>query len=113
MKRGIKYVISVTLITVFVLAIGGVLWSLEPPPLVLQHESPNPSETESSNPPESDWRRGATDAVIRIDVYVDWGCSSCVEGEFVVSQVIRYYYAQLAFTILTRQQNISWQSPGR
>ena len=52
MKRGMSYVFSVALITLPVLAIGGYLWSTEPPPVELQPEttatsSNNPSGTET------------------------------------------------------------------
>ena len=138
------------LITLLVLAVGGKLWSMEPPPLVLQlgpsiaagpgpsiaagagssiaagsgpsiaaepgppvaaepgppiATEPEPSSTAEPEPSiaaepepsiaaEPEWRRGATDAVIRIDIFVDWGCSSCIEQEFVASQVVRFRYPQ-------------------
>jgi NhaA family Na+:H+ antiporter len=84
------YVLCVALITAAVLAIGGVLWSMEPPPLVLEP----PAEA-----PEPEWRRGATDAEITIDVYPDFDCPGCIETEGVVLEVLDFYprYAEMVY----------------
>jgi hypothetical protein len=101
MKRGMSYVLGVVLITLPLLAIGGVLWSTEPPPLVLQPESSNPSNPSNlsnpSNPsgttavPEPEWWRGASDAIVTIDTFPDFECIACCETEGVAADTMQYY----------------------
>jgi protein-disulfide isomerase len=97
-NRGISYILGVALITLPLLAIGGVLWSMEPPPLVLQSEPSNLSNPSNpSNPSgaatvsEPDWWRGAADAQIIIDTFPDFECIACCETEAVVPQTMHFY----------------------
>ena len=95
MKRGMSYVLGVALITLPLLAIGGVLWSMEPPPQVLQPEPSNPSNP--SNPSsaatisEPEWWRGAADAIVTIDTFPDFECIACCETEVVATEAIKWY----------------------
>ncbi len=99
MRTGIKYVFCVVLITLPILGIGGVLWSTEPPPLVLESPSPTPSQPgptdsgqpEPSAPAQTEWRRGADDATIIIDVFPEWDCAGCIETEAVVAEAMHFY----------------------
>jgi hypothetical protein len=86
------------LITLPLLAIGGVLWSMEPPPLVLQAEPSNPSNPSTpSNPssaatvPEPEWWCGASDAIVIIDTFPDFECIACCETEGVAAQTMQFY----------------------
>ena len=99
MKVGFKYLFFVVLITLPILGIGAVLWSEEPPPLVLESPSPSPSNPEPTNSgqpepstaPQTDWIRGADDAIIIIDVFPEWDCAGCIETEAVVYEAMHFY----------------------
>jgi hypothetical protein len=88
-NRGMSYVLSVVLITLPILVIGGVLWSTEPPPQVLQPEPSNPSSPAAV--PEPEWWRGASDAIVIIDTFPDFECIACCETEGVVAEAIKWY----------------------
>jgi NhaA family Na+:H+ antiporter len=97
-NRGMSYVLSVVLITLPILVIGGVLWSTEPPPQVLLPEPSTPSNP--SNPsspaspatvPEPEWWRGASDAIIIIDTFPDFECIACCETEGVAAEAMKWY----------------------
>lgn len=80
------YTLSVALITSAVLAFGAILWWMEPPPLVLESE-----HSDRTQSPVPEWRRGATDALIIIDVYPNFDCLACVETEAVVLKTMKFY----------------------
>ena len=72
-----KYVTIVALITVAVLAIGGILWNRDTGSLTTM--------------PASEWQRGTKDAAITIDMYPDFTCHICVEKEHLVLQAFDMY----------------------
>ncbi|MFC1936982.1 DsbA family protein [Chloroflexota bacterium] len=72
-----KYITSVALITIVILAIGGILWSSDAGSL--------------ATAPESEWQSGADDAPVTIDVYPDFTCHICVEKERLVLQALSLY----------------------
>jgi len=73
-------VISVALITIALLAIGGILWSMDDDSQIIEDGGSN-----------SEWFRGAKDAAITIDVYPDFDCSVGVEKECLVLEALDIY----------------------
>lgn len=76
-----RYIISVTLITMAILAIGGILWNKDTGSLT----------PETYGGFDSQWSLGASNAAIIIDVYLDFTCQVCVEKERVVLQALDLY----------------------
>ena len=76
-----KYITSVALITVAILATGGLLWNSGRADL-----KPDFNATADAS-----WYRGAEDAPITIDVYPDFECHICVEKELMVVQALVDY----------------------
>ena len=76
-----RYIISVTLITMAILAIGGILWNKDTGSLT----------PETYGGFDSQWSLGASNAAIIIDVYLDFTCQVCVEKERVVLQALALY----------------------
>jgi len=76
-----SYVIGVGLITLAILAIGGLLWSSGTAEL----------KPDSDNMVGLSWYRGVDDAPITVDVYPDFLCHICVEKELMVVQALADY----------------------
>ncbi len=78
--RNREYLLIVALITIALLAIGGILWSMDNGSLTLEDSSSN-----------RQWFRGASDAAVIIDVYPDFTCDVCVEKERMVLEALDIY----------------------
>jgi len=76
-----KYIISVVLISVVILAIGGLLWNSGTVEL-----SPDYNAMVNGS-----WYRGPDDAPITIDVYPDFLCDICIEKELMIVQALADY----------------------
>jgi protein-disulfide isomerase len=76
-----SYAISVGLITLAILAIGGLLWSSGTVEL----------KPDSGSTVGALWYRGADDAPVTIDAYPDFECGICVEKESLVVQALADY----------------------
>ena len=81
MLKNKEYLVSVALITVIVLAIGAVLWSMDSGSLTIKFD----------DEPEGAWWRGDTDAPVTIYVFPDFTCRACVEKEHMVLQALDMY----------------------
>lgn len=76
-----KYVTSVAVITMAILAIGGILWNSGTAEL-----KPNTDSTGVTS-----WHRGDEGALITIDVYTDFECHICVKKELIVVEALGVY----------------------
>ena len=76
-----SYVVSVGLITLAILAIGGLLWSSGTVEL----------KPDSDSTVGALWYRGTDDAPVTIDVYPDFLCDICVDKELMVVQALADY----------------------
>jgi|WetSurMetagenome_2_1015567.scaffolds.fasta_scaffold30047_5 hypothetical protein len=84
--NGLKsYILTVILITLPILVLGGILWNTEPPPPVLQPVSPDVAAA------EPEWWRGAEDAIVTIETFPDFECIACCETEAAVTQTVKFY----------------------
>ena len=75
------YLISVALITVIVLSVGAVLWSMDS----------GSGKFEPGDELEGAWWRGAVGAPVTIYVFPDFTCSLCVEKERLALQALDMY----------------------
>ncbi len=111
--RNWKYTVSVIMITIVIMAIGGILWNsgtteLKPdkttelaPDTTIESApdtttEPAPDTTtepapDSVNSEPITWQRGNQDAPITIDEYPDLGCHICIEKEVMVLQALNAY----------------------
>jgi len=98
MRTG-KYILSVVLITMAILALGFFLWS----------GGTSSFSDDSFCIVEGGWSRGADDAPVTIEVFSNFGCGSCVEHQSVLLEVmgvhqgyVRMVYHHLAFSDYSR-----------
>ena len=77
-----KYITSVAMITMVIIAIGGILWNKDMGSLTLESFG-------------SEWYRGPDDAAITIDVFPNFTCTICVEVENLVVKALDLYPGKL------------------
>lgn len=78
MLKNRYYVASTGLVTCIILLIGGILWGTGSQRLSLDIDAVN---TEA-------WYRGPANAPVRIDMFVDFSCSICLEKERMILQAV-------------------------
>jgi len=76
-----KYVVSVTMITLVIIAVGSVFWI----------NDTNELKATEDNKAVASWKRGKQDAPITIDMYPDFGCHVCIEKEIMVVEAYNKY----------------------
>ena len=84
-----KYTASVIMITIVIMAIGGILWNSGP--TELKPDTTTELEPDSVTKKPISWQRGNRDAPVTIDEYPDFGCHICIEKEVMVLQALNAY----------------------
>lgn len=80
-----NYIMSVALITVVILTIGGLLWNSS-----IVELKPDFTATTVTT-----WYRGDKEAPVTVDVYPDFECHICVEKELMVVQALADYSGKI------------------
>lgn len=88
-----KYTASVIMISIVIMAIGGILWNSET--TELKADTKTEPEPGSVTEKPITWQRGNRDAPVTIDIYMDLGCHICIENEAIVLQALNVYPGKL------------------